>query len=299
MKNQFSTVLIILLSFTFFNCNTSFKKGKPTTNPETIGNKPCNHPKTNLNISILLDLSDRISYKNQAAYDREYLKHITSTFKSYLDQKPDASHDDYMQIFFEPNLNDNDINNIASNLKVHVSPNLSDEKFDNLDTAFDAPIQTLYNKAQNDLSTRNGADLYNFFQNDIKDNCIKSCHRNILIILTDGYLYHKDDRIKHGDRTSYLASNILNKTALKSANWKEHFKKQNMGFIKAQEDLSGLEILVLGIDKQKHKNPNTQEIIRSYWGDWFNEMNVQTYKIKEAVLPANMESIIDNFINPE
>ncbi len=307
MKNQFLTVLIALLSFTFLNCDTAPKKEKrksindkisATTLPSK-GSKSCRSPEKNLNISILLDLSDRISYENQATYDRGYLKHIATTFKQHINTKKKFALKDNLRVFFEPNFNDGDINNIASKLKINANKNLSLEKYNSIESIYDKQVKSLYDKAKSDVSTTDGADLFNFFQNKIKGRCIKSCHRNILIILTDGYLYHKDDLIQNGGRTSYLGSKILNTSALKSANWKEYIKKQNKGFIKAQEDLSDLEILVLGINKRNHKNPNAQNIIQFYWNQWFKEMKVKKYKVEDSALPTDVEDIITDFILAE
>ena len=302
MKNQFLTFLIALLSFTFLNCDTVPKKEKRKSTNETPAtlslksNKPCRNPENNLNISILLDLSDRISYKNQTAFDHGYLKHIAAIFKRHISTKRQISLDDHLRVLFEPNFNDGDINSIASKLKIIADRNLSIEKFNAIENIYDKQVKSLYDKAQNDVSTTDGADLFNFFQNKVKSRCLKSCHRNILIVLTDGYLYHKSDLIHNGGRTSYLGSKILNTSALKGANWKEYIKKQNKGFIKAQEDLSDLEILVLGINKRNHKNPNAQNIIQLYWNQWFKEMNVKKYKVEDSALPTDVEDIITDFI---
>jgi hypothetical protein len=71
---------------------------------------------------------------------------------------------------------------------------------------------------------------------------------------------------------------------------------QNMEFIKANNDLSNLEILVLGINPDT-KNPYEDEVIKAYWAKWFEAMQVKRYEIHTTELPSNMDKIIKDFIN--
>ena len=68
------------------------------------------------------------------------------------------------------------------------------------------------------------------------------------------------------------------------------------GFIKANEDLSNLEVLVLGINPDS-KNPYEEDVIKAYWGKWLQEMKVKRFEIRGAELPSNMEKVIKDFIN--
>ena len=69
-----------------------------------------------------------------------------------------------------------------------------------------------------------------------------------------------------------------------------------MEFIKANNDLSNLEILVLGINPDT-KNQYEDEVIKAFWTKWFEAMKVKRYEIYTTELPSNMDKIIKDFVN--
>src|SRR5690606_39976180 len=83
-------------------------------------------------------------------------------------------------------------------------------------------------------------------------------HRNILIVLTDGYIYHEDKKIMEGNQSSYLVPQLVNRLKLNNKNWKETIENKENGFISTGMDLSNLEVLVLGINPSKN-NPRSEE----------------------------------------
>tara|TARA_R110001606_G_scaffold376284_1_gene534899 strand:- start:168 stop:626 length:459 start_codon:yes stop_codon:yes gene_type:complete len=143
-----------------------------------------------------------------------------------------------------------------------------------------------------------GSDTWRFFKNKIKDYCIDDNYRNILVILTDGYIFHKNSKIEEDNKTSYLTPQTIRKFKLNTGNWQEKIEKENFGFIPATENLQNLEILVLGINPD-NKNSYEQDVIEKYWSDWFNSMKVNKYESKNASLPSNMDKIIKDFILKE
>lgn len=141
-----------------------------------------------------------------------------------------------------------------------------------------------------------GSDTWGFFKNHVKDYCIEECRRNILVVLTDGYLYHETNLRKNENQTSYLTPQLLTRLKLNKSNWKEEMENRNLGFIAATNGLENLEVLIIGIQSQNQKNPYAQEILETYWSEWLAKMGVKKYKIKNADLPSNMEKVITNFI---
>lgn len=63
----------------------------------------------------------------------------------------------------------------------------------------------------------------------------------------------------------------------------------------ANDDLSDLEILVLGINPN-NKNRYEEDVIIKYWTDWFTQMKVKKYDIKTAQLLSDLDQIIKNLI---
>ncbi|MNR05774.1 hypothetical protein D3C85_1218220 [compost metagenome] len=140
-----------------------------------------------------------------------------------------------------------------------------------------------------------GSDIWSFFENKVKDQCIDNKHRNILVVLTDGYMFYEDTRIVEGNLTTYITPELIRKNGLNNKDWNENLQNKNYGFIKANDGLSNLEVLVLGINPNKN-NPYEEKVIRAYWSKWFEEMKIKHFEIKTADLPSNMDAIIKDFI---
>ncbi len=138
-----------------------------------------------------------------------------------------------------------------------------------------------------------GSDTWRFFKNKVKNYFIKDCNRNILIILTDGYLYHKNNVRKEGNKTTYL-TRIPSK--INGNDWKNIMKKKGYGFISANDKLNDLEVLVIGIVNYDKKNPYGEDIIKEYWGNWLKNMGIKHFEIIPADLPINVEKVIKEFI---
>jgi len=141
-----------------------------------------------------------------------------------------------------------------------------------------------------------GSDTWKFFQNKVNDYCIESDYRNILIVLTDGYIYYKDSKIKENNATTYLTPEVIRSNGLNTSDWSQKIRSQKLAFIKANNDLSNLEVLVLGIHPDP-KNPYEEEVIKAYWSNWFEAMKVKRYEIRNADIPSNMDKVIQNFIS--
>lgn len=260
-------------------------------------NHICENTNKNLNISILLDLSDRITIQNQIQQDTAYIKSIADIFLNHVKEKQAIFLEDRIQLFFEPNPNAGSTNVIAKKLKYTVSHQLASKKMlKNIeDSYYNLPIE-LYEKAIADKHTENGANIWGFFKNKAKAYCVEECHRNILIILTDGYLYYEDSNTKNKSKTTYINSKLLSRKDLNTPHWQKTIEKKQLGIIKDVEDLKDLEVLVLGIDRRHHKNPYTEDIIKHLWVSWFQDMGITHYDIVNTDLPANIERVINNFI---
>ncbi len=254
------------------------------------------HTNDSLNISILLDLSDRISSPHQIDNDLKHLLNIATIYKDHVQNKKNILLEDHLQVFFEPNPSPGKTDAIATQLKFDITKNTINtiEEIEKNYTEF--PIQ-LYQYAIENSDTKKGADIWRFFKDKVVDYCIEKEHRNILIILTDGYLYHEGSYIKKGKRTTRINQSLLNTLALNKPTWKTTVEKNDMGILWEEKDrLEDLEILVLGINKHEHKNPYAEDIIKYYWSQWFKEMGVKKYKIKSVDIPMHLKKVIQDFL---
>ncbi|SEM73923.1 hypothetical protein SAMN05421856_10663 [Chryseobacterium taichungense] len=269
---------------------------------QEIPKRPCiNCPSkidsNNINISILIDLSDRIDPETNPnptmpffQRDVEYIKAIEKGFLNHIKSKKIITYDDQMQVFFNPEPSDPKINDFTKELKVSFTKNTQRTYFDEVDKKYSELPLHIYQSAIKDGNYL-GSDIWEFFKNKVKDYCIKDDKRNILFILTDGYMYHDNTKFAEGNKTSYLTSKLIKANHLTTSDFKSLIEKKTYGFVKANDNLSNLEVIVLGINPEKG-NPFEEAVIKEYWENWFKEMKVKKYEIKSADLPSNLEPII-------
>jgi hypothetical protein len=256
----------------------------------------------NLNISILLDLSDRINpvkYPSPAMefYLRDigYLESVAQSFEWHLLNKKVIKIDDKIQVFIDPEPSDQTLNKKVGELRTHFTKvNVAKDSILGVSEKFGSISRAIYEEAIDD-NNYVGSDIWGFFKNKVDDYCIDEGYRNILVILTDGYIFHKDAKMNQGNRTSYLIPQWVKSNSLNNVDWQKRMDGKDFGFIVANKDLSNLEILVLGINPAKD-SPYEEEVIRAYWSKWFAEMKVRDYEIKQADLPTHMDKIIQDFI---
>jgi len=295
MKKTLKILALTLLVISVFSCGN--KTDKPENKP-----KATSFNSDNYNISILIDLSDRISLEKNpnptmAFYQRDlgYIKSVSETFTDHLKSKKLKQINDKMQIFFNPEPQDRQIDSISKNLRIAVDKNnASKDLLNSISANYAAQTQKIYDSAIKDNNFI-GSDIWNFFDTKVTDNCIENNSRNILIILTDGYVFYENTAIKEGKRSTYITPKLIRENGLNTADWQKKMKDHDYGFIKPDVDLSKLEVLVLGINPD-HNNPYEEKVIKAYWTKWLTEMNVEHFEIKNADLPSNMHKIIEDFI---
>jgi hypothetical protein len=296
MKLNIKLTIILLISTMTFSC----KNDATDTNKDPIKTKDVSE---NLNISLLLDLSDRISptkYPNPTMeyYLRDvgYINSVSEAFTEHVRSKKVIKAHDKIQLFFDPAPLNPEINKISQDLKIELNKgNVSKELIKNIKTIYANNPLKIYNLAVKD-GNYVGSDIWRFFKTKINDYCVEKEYRNILVILTDGYIYYKDTQMKEENFTTYLTPESIKSNKLNSPEWNKKIMNQKLGFLKANNDLSNLEILVLGINPNP-KNPYEEDVIKTYWTNWFQVMKVKRFEIKNADLPSNMDKTIKDFIS--
>lgn len=287
-KKILAIALITTMVVTFLSCATN-----------TDNKKTQNHPKQ-LNISILLDLSNRIStkYPGQADKDLKVIEEIINYFKTDMTNRGAYDANGRLQVYMKPAPNISDINSLQSKLIVDCSSmNVQMKKavYDNIITDFRETLQQIYT-ATNQQEEWPGSDIWRFFQNDVKDYCIEqdTNYRNILVILTDGYIYDVNTTEQYGNRVQNLT---ISKFA-KYTNVSDPIRamdKDDFGLIAPCNDLNNLEVLVLEIapqnDNQKH-----EQILKYCIEKWLKEMGVAKYAVYKTDLPVNTAKRINLFM---
>ncbi|MCJ8152936.1 hypothetical protein MKJ01_04055 [Chryseobacterium sp. SSA4.19] len=284
-------IYFLIFSALFIQC------GKPKEQIQGISAPANTTNLKNLNVSILIDLSDRIDPEKNAnptmeyfQRDVEYIKSINKGFLDHIKTKRVIQLNDQMQVFFNPEPSDPKMNELTKELKVFFDKTTTKDNINLVDKKYSSLPLQIYQSAIKDKQYV-GSDIWGFFKNQVKDYCIKENYRNLLFILTDGYIYHKDSKFSEGKMTSYLTPELIKSLRLNSSDFKTKIQDKGLGFIKANDDLDNLEVIVLGINPEKG-NPFEEAVIKEYWENWFKEMKIKHYQIKSADLPSNLEPII-------
>jgi len=269
------------------------------------GTKPEKPQEKQLNISILLDLSDRISPSinpDAQKHDIENIKTITEFFKSNTERLGAYKAKGKIRIFLNPPPANADINSIVSKLIIDCSGGIEkkDYRKEVYKTISDLYTQNLEEVYQQTISTSawKGSDIWGFFKNNVKDFCIDkdTNYRNILIIFTDGYLYDdKNNPIYDKNRFANIPPKKL--ANYRTNNWQTKIQQDDFGFKTEVSGLNNLEILVLGVKAENSAHIFDASILTFLLENWFNEMNVSNYKICPFDLPANTKTRIENFLN--
>jgi hypothetical protein len=284
------TINFILGIIIFISCSDNNQDKK---------NKNVELPKQ-LNITILLDLSDRIiqpMQPTQSERDIQAVKNIVNCFKKKMENDGTILTKGKIRIVFEPIPMDPEINNIAKKLNIDISNFTTKDKkkiYDSIEYNFESGLRKIYEMT---INTRKwlGSDIWGFFKYNAKKICIDkdTMYRNILVIITDGYLYEEGSRYRDKNRTSYLTSVFIQNEGLRNLKWKEKFDKGDYGYINSGETYNNLEILVLEINPYDIID---EDIIRAYLDKWFSEMKIKRWEIIKTDLPENNKSIISDFI---
>lgn len=277
-------------------------------------------PRTeNLNVSIFLDLSDRISpvRSPNAAMDywkrdHEYLKTIVGSFQNHLRNKRVSTIDDNIKLRVHPLPHDIlEINEMIKELDMHFDKDnatldnicsIYPIYMDHVAHLYESMLEQKEPAAKKGIDEYPGSDIFGFFKSNVKDYCIKEGHRNILFILTDGYEYYKDNGRKkdQNNKSNHILSSSLRDWGFNASNYKIKLENEGYGFEVVTSGLEDLEVYLIGLAP---KQSWEQDVLLHYWMNWFEAMGVKNFQngngrkyIKEADLPANIDNAIQEFI---
>lgn len=272
--------ILTLASLIGYYCYSS------THDKETEQDKPeiVNEKDKPWNISIFLDLSDRLIRQltpSQAERDMTLIRHVTGKVKERIVKQKIIGSKDRIKVFFYPSPNISEITLLSKNLELDMGNMPLKEKRSSVikfEDEFSASLKQIYNKT---LAAKQwvGSDIWGFFNKQIDTYCIKPTHRNILIILTDGYIFHVNNKQKVGDAYSYISPQTL--SGPKSS------------LIVSRKGLKNLEVMFLEVNPY---DPTTEPKMESVITDWLHAMDVQHSIVAETDIPENTKLYIDNFL---
>lgn len=277
MKKRFffSTIIAIILLLCGYSCVGSDGGNTNDSIPET---KP-------LNISVYLDLSDRLKRDltpSQTERDTAIINHLIDIFidDAVINGKI-ANSKNHFQIFFYPTPKNSEIATLAKGLNVDLEKtDVKNKKviLTDMKSQFGKSLASIYSDAIS-ATDWTGSDIWGFFSNKkVDDMCIRDGYRNILVILSDGYLFDANNKIKDGNAYSYILPQTL---AIPGSS-----------LIIKRDGLNDLEILMLEVNPydQKQRSALIEKI-----QNWVSGMGVTKFVVADTDLPVNIEHTIDHF----
>ena len=291
---RLSLITVVVLSLLACGCN---RKNITDTTPTKKTEE------TQLNITILLDLSDRIIRNPDAKInDIGNIKTITEFFKSNMVSLGAYKAKGKIKVFLYPLPADADINSTVNNLKLDCS-NMDNKGrkvvHDTITELYEQNLKEIYEQTIATGTWQNGSDIWGFFKDGVH-RCIderNTNYRNILIVFTNGYLWANGRNDLDLTNTTSIQPRYLTRWHRNPNNWE---RERNSIKIKTiREDLQDLEILVLGIKADNPQHLIDEDILIYLWEKWVKEMGVKegNYKILRFDLPSTLETDIKNFLN--
>lgn len=312
MKQKRNLLLPALLAC-MISCGVSDEKTsqQDTTRPETSAALPkIPADKRHLNINVLVDLSNRIDPKvnprQPGQYERDLavIRHLASLFRADVTQKTTFATEASLKVFFHPEPNDPAIR-VASDKLVAVcqrggmdAAKRNRALFRDLDSNLATGLRTIYQKTLVS-GEYPGSQIWRFMKDEAVTKCVKDTarFRNVLVILTDGYLYHEADRQRVGNRYNYFERNMPHFTRFRDQGVLDReFERDDHGILSFDTDLSGLEVLVMEVSPMA-EHPEDYDIIRAWWTKWLKELNVPRREVLKTQQPAYIGDMLNRYFS--
>lgn len=293
MKTR-NIIIGIIAIIAFASCGGSGAKKTESTG-EATGNSVSQSDKP-LNISIYLDLSDRLIRDltpSQKDRDLAIVGHIADYFRAQTVGPKILQSKNKIKVFFYPAPNSSDIATLAEDLCIDITKFNGVEKRVVLDgdanqgkpslkERFNKNLSAIYDKTL-EANEWPGCDIWDFFSNkNVDTHCIREGFRNILIILTDGYLFDEKHKVQAGNAFSYVTPATL--------------RNPNTSLIVKRMGLENLEVRILEVNPT---DINHLDQLKTILENWLKGMGVkeENITVSQTDLPSNTQTIVDSFLN--
>ena len=281
-NNKLLLILLTIVSLGFTACSSGEKsKSTMTSDAGSVSMLKDERP---LNLTIYLDLSDRLlknKVSEQMESDTTIIDYLFENIFLGKCKKSILKSKDHFQIFFYPAPAQSDINQLSTALNLDLSKfnaPQKKEKSKEFQSTYKQNVEAIYQRALTEKKYI-GSDIWGFFSNKKVDvQCVRPGNRNVLVILTDGYIFHQDNKVKEGNTYSYVLDQTL---AIPGSS-----------LIVKRDGLEDLEVLVLEVNPT---SPKLHDRLYSVLEEWFGGMGVNKVQIAETDVTANTIAVINNF----
>lgn len=291
MKYILSIGLLLLLAGACFYSGPS----APSTE-----NLPEKERETFQNITILLDLSDRIKDSGRIEKDLFIIGQLLESFgKNQKKYGYQLSKDRISVAAAHQQDACTSLFNYGDGLSIDMSiQGMNRPLFDKRKAAFKEKVKALYQDALQCKTT--GADIWSFFRDNLSA-CIKTPDspqagfKNKILILSDGYLLFDKEICRSRGAGTYMG----NLDRLRhSKDWEKLFEE---GSFKLQPHGSmpkaNLEAWMLGVTPvNPAQYPEEFAIVKKYWATWFNDMSIKNEIHLSEENRSNLADLVERFL---
>lgn len=275
-------------------------------------------PPTNLNVIIVPDLSTRIvdtlNNPGQINNDILLINHIWKSFETAVRLKMNSK-DRLIVDVTDVSQAQGQFRTVANNLIFDLSDHKNKSNrlyFKEIGNRFSSSISHIYSLAK---SQPHGADYWFYFNQNLQRNIKKSTlfddYRNVLIIITDGYL-EAQNKLKTGvafytggyNQRVQAFSKLKNGSSLDEA-----ITPYISPILDCSQHFPDLEVLILEVNPRKRKSieephdpgtPRDLDILKKLWSDWLTRLEIKNVKsdyFNERLDATDLtKKKIDNFI---
>lgn len=311
IRNLFFTI-VTMLATACGGEDASVKQSPVKTDPYPL--LPA-EPEKDLNITVLIDLSDRINSGKderqpvQADRDISIINILASAIKKNVAAHGSFKSKARFSVYFHPEPSDKQIREIARKLSVSwvassdmAQARQNKQRYQQLDSNFTKGLNDIYAMAQAS-GVYPGSDIWRFMKDEARIKCIEpdTSYRNILVILTDGYLYYENGKQQkpNSNRYNYIERGTAHFSKFRNPNvLAAEFDQQDYGLMPASTSLNNLEVLVLEC-RPEETYPQDFDIMQKYWCKWFREMGIKHAGIYKSQQPAYHEKMIAGFLRKQ
>lgn len=274
--------LMILGGTSFSSCTAGSASSDSTAKPVP------------LNITVFLDLSNRLdssannlnSKVPQMERDTAIINKIVSMFVDTCVAHKIADNENHLQVQFHPMPQSSDIAAVAANLNIDMAaikqPKEKKSRLMKLQDDFSKNVALIYDQTLKDQNWQ-GSDIWGFFCNKnpkVDQLCIREGYRNIIVILTDGYVQYLGNMKQDGNSYSYITPDMIKKVP-------------EISLMAPRQGLDNLEVLMLEVNPL---HSSCQEKLISVLEQWLKNMGVKHYVVTETDgNKENTKTIIENF----
>ena len=253
-----------------------------------------------LNLIVCYDLSDRIIQTSTPSHedkDIEIAMNLAKIFKKEMEAKGAFNAKGSMQIHLYPSPKNPDIAILANQLDVDLI-GLDNKKkkniYDNIETDFQNSLRKIYSQT---IETQDwiGSDIWGFFKSDI-DLYLKDNYRNVVVVITDGYIYHVNScNMQDKHRYAKITGGLLESEGLRNpSTYKAEIQNKDFGLITTRNDLKNVEVLFLELDPNP-KYPDF-DVMKIVLEKWCREMGIEKIGIYKSMMPNDTKKAIDKFL---